>query len=176
MPWPFVLTGLEYTQVMEKPEQRYFHVVICASNAMDKPVLLFGDLDERQLKKQFLIPYRTGGRLAFGAKFLNVSDLTAVKILETVECKEKILNALQEDSLRAIDEHNQKFMWTPVEAVALGWDEEDIIYADADVTHRYIDGPPGAPSHLRRVLGSRGFKVATGTLIFLAASAWFDLG
>lgn len=105
-----------------------------------------------------------------------MSDLTAVKILETVECKEKILNALQEDSLRAIDEHNQKFMWTPVEAVALGWDEEDIIYADADVTHRYIDGPPGAPSHLRRVLGSRGFKVATGTLIFLAASAWFDLG
>lgn len=65
MPWPFVLTGLEYTQVMEKPEQRYFHVVICASNAMDKPVLLFGDLDERQLKNSFsfLIEQAAGSHL-----------------------------------------------------------------------------------------------------------------
>ncbi|MBK5566946.1 hypothetical protein [Ensifer sp. SSB1] len=160
---------------MGKPQQSYFHVVVCTSQAADKAVLVFSDLNERQFIKRFVVPYRTGGSVNIGKKIVRVSDLVAIKITETPQPKEATLKAMQERSLRAIDELNQSSVWPTTACEAFGWDDEDIMHADADVTERYITGRPGHPSRMTRVLHSRGIKVAAGTLAFLTAGLWIGL-
>ncbi|OCO98856.1 MULTISPECIES: hypothetical protein [unclassified Ensifer] len=159
---------------MEKAQQRYFRVVGCTSQAADQLILLFWDLNERQLSKQFLTPYRTGGRLVIGQKHVNVSDLVAIKIIETPQSKNETLKELQEKSLKAIEQRSALSVWPTAETLAYGWNDEDIVYAERDVTERYITGGPGSSSWPRRVLHSRRLLIVGGALALLAVSAWID--
>lgn len=160
---------------MGRTQQRYFHVVVCTSRAAHTPVLLFADLDESQLRKQFLKPYRKGGTVLAGGQATDVSELVAVKIVATPHPKKTALEALQQDSLSAIEQRNLQSAWPTPDTAAYGWDDEDVMYAGEDVTLGYIAGGPRSKSALRRALRGRWSRVIAGAMVLLAMSALLDL-
>lgn len=147
----------------------------CTSRAADTPVLLFADLNESQLRKQFLKPYRKGGAVAVSGQAIDVSELVAVKIAATPHPKKTALEALQQDSLSAIEQRNLQSAWPTPDTAAYGWDDEDIMYAGEDVTLRYIASGPRSQSALRRALRGRWSRVIAGAMVLLAMSALLDL-
>ncbi|MEI2298907.1 hypothetical protein [Ensifer sp. MJa1] len=156
-------------------QQRFLHVVAWTQQNADDPIFLFGDLSETELKRKFVTPYRTGGRLHLQQRILDTTELTGVRIIETAEPRAEVLKAMQERSLRQIDEVNLHASWAPRVSTGYGWDDEDIVYADDDVTNRYVSGKPGSPGLLSQATHNHWLRVAGVGLVFLAAAAWFDI-
>ncbi|HEV7318480.1 MAG TPA: hypothetical protein VGO04_07715 [Ensifer sp.] len=156
-------------------QQRYFHVVAWPHQNADDPILLFGDLSEAELNRQFVRLYRTGGRIHTRQAILDAAELAEVRIIETTEPRAEVLKAMQEQSLRQIEETNLQASWPPRVSTGYGWDDEDIAYADSDVTDRYLSGKPGSPGLLSQTTHNHWFRVAGVGLVFLAAAAWFNV-
>ncbi|WDZ81055.1 hypothetical protein PWG15_25240 (plasmid) [Ensifer adhaerens] len=152
-------------------QQIYFHVVAWTRQSTEDPIFLFGDLSETQLKRQFVRPYRIGGKLHLGQRVLNAAELTRVMIIETLEPKAEVLKALQERSLRQIEEVNLHTSWEYWVSTGYGWDDDDITYAGNDVTARYVRGRPGSPSLLYQIAHSHWLRVVGAGLVLLAISA-----
>lgn len=152
-------------------QQLYFHVVAWTRQSTEDPIFLFGDLSETQLKRQFVRPYRSGGKLHLGQRVLNAAELMGARIIETVEPKAEALKAMQERSLRQIDEVNSHTSWEYWVSTGYGWDDEDIAYAGNDVTTRYVNGRPGSPSLSYQIVHSHWLRVVGAGLVLLAISA-----
>ncbi|MGO4619031.1 hypothetical protein AB4Z34_05315 [Ensifer sp. 2YAB10] len=160
---------------MKKIEQRYFHVIGWTTQSGDEPRFLFGDLSEKQLKKQFIKPYRTGGKILTQQKILNATDLKAVKIIETPNVKDEALKAVQERSLEQIEAFRRQQNWTAMTSAGYGWDDVDIAYAGNEVTTHYVNSKPGSPGLLNQIIHSHWLRVVGAGLIFLAFFAWFNV-
>lgn len=160
---------------MKKIEQRYFHVIGWTTQSGDEPRFLFGDLSENQLKKQFVKPYRTGGKILAQQKVLNATDLKAVKIIETPVVKAEALKAVQDRSLVRIEEFRRQRNWTSMTSAGYGWDDVDVAYAGTEVTTHYVNGKPGSPSLLNQIVHSHWLRVVGAGLVLLAFLAWFNV-
>lgn len=160
---------------MKHAAKQYFHVVVWTAQSGDTPIFLFGDLNEKELRRQFLKPYRTGGKFFVRQKILNVSDLTAVKIIKTPCPKDEALKVVQDDSLRAVEQFNRQSSWATMVSAGYGWEDEDIVYADDDVTERYIKEGPGSPSVVNQVFQNQWFLAVGSGLILLVVGAWFGI-
>jgi len=160
---------------MKQSAKQYFHVVVWTTQSGDHPTFLFGDLSEKELRRQFLKPYRTGGKFFVRQKILNVADLTAVKIIETPHPKDEALKVIQADSLEAVEQFNRESSWATLVSAGYGGEDEDIVYADDDVTERYIKHGPGSPNLMNQVLHNQWFLALGSGLILLAIGAWFGV-
>lgn len=156
-------------------QQQYFHVVVWTAQSGDEPMFLFGDLNEKQLKRQFLQPYRIGGTIFAQQKALKATELTAVKIMKTPIVKDDALKAVQERSLWRIEEFRRQRKWSSMSSAGYGWDDADIVYVEFDVTKSYIVGGPGSPGLLSQVLHNHWFRVAGGGLVLLGLLAWLNV-
>lgn len=162
-----------YRQTMK--QQQYFHVVVWTTQSGKEPIFLFGDLSEKQLKRQFLKPYRTGGKIFVQQKVLKATELTAVRIIETPNVKDEALKAVQERSLWWIEEFRRQRKWSSMTSAGYGWDDADIVYVNGDVTKSYISGGPGSPSLVTQIVHSHWFRVAGIGLVLLALLAWLNV-
>ncbi|WDZ81739.1 hypothetical protein PWG15_32970 (plasmid) [Ensifer adhaerens] len=157
---------------MKKTEQRYFHVIVWTAESGGDPRFLLGDLSETQLKKQFVNPYRTGGKIIAQQAILSATDLKGVKIFETPVVKDEALKAVQDRSLVRIEEFRRQRDWTSMASAGYGWDDVDITHVGKDVTTHYIDGKPGSPSLLDQITQSSLLPVAGAGIIVLALLVW----
>jgi len=156
-------------------QQHYFHVVVWTAQSGDEPIFLFGDLSEKQLKRQFLNPYHTGGNIFAQQKVLKATELTAVRIIETPNVKDEALKAVQERSLWRIEEFRRQRKWASMTSAGYGWDDDDIAYAGKDVTTSYVNGRPGSPSLLSQITHNHWVRVVGAGLVILLLLAWLNV-
>lgn len=120
----------------------FFHVLLTFQGAPNEARCVLMDLSERELKKQFMKPYRRGTTMLAGTEIIDTMDIHSATIIKTERTNEQERKDIQEASQRHLDETNRQsslvFMGPPH-----GYDLEDIVEAGFDVTKTYITTPPG---------------------------------
>jgi hypothetical protein len=152
----------------------YFHVVAELDDALGKPVAIFMDLDQRELRTQFLKPYERGIDLVSQNSLYPVRRLRKIHVIQTEALSEHELKEVQRKSREEIDRLNRDSSVVFVSA-GHGYDPEDIVYAGTDVTQVFIDGPPGtkAGNSLVASVMNNGWVVAIGGGVVVALLVWF---
>ncbi|MDW9888853.1 hypothetical protein GOC40_12195 [Sinorhizobium meliloti] len=154
-------------------ERNFFHVVIWTGQN-DKAVFLFGDLSERDLKSNFIRPYRRGHKLIVDGNLYDVASFSAVRIIETKRPKDEMLKELQIDSMRRIDEFNRDSPFVLI-SPGQGWNDEDIIDTGTNVTSKYINGPPGSVGVMAEALNHPWILTIVGGIIVAALAAFLGI-
>ena len=73
---------------------KFYHVLISHEKEPDGLRQIFEDLDNNELEKKFLRPYRKGKSLIFGGEFVPVKQIKKVHIVRADQC-----NAVERDKL-----------------------------------------------------------------------------
>lgn len=119
----------------------YFHVIAKLNSNKDQSCIFY-DLSLNDLKKKFIKPYEKGIDFLSQNIVIRVSELEAIHIIETENSIDAELKTIQQKSREEIDrinrESNVKFF-----GLVRGYAQEDIIETGADVTQKFIKGPPG---------------------------------
>lgn len=122
--------------------REYYHVVITLKDN-PKPVFLYGDMTEAELRQKFLRPYKLGKPVLKGNEVVNLSEVKAVDIIETDVPLQDELKKMQIESGRKIDEINHSSSGVFIMSLGVGYNNEDIAGGGKCVTDRYITTPPG---------------------------------
>lgn len=141
----------------------YFHVVVQSKNNK-KPLCVFKDLSERELKNKFVKPYKLNKSFFYHGNILPVSELVNIKIVSTLQKHEQELK--QELSVahkEAIKKANNLFKDIIEESnvldsvntdtsfnTVLGYHDNEIQDCGVDVTHKFIREAPGEGTALSK--------------------------
>lgn len=119
----------------------YFHVIAKLNSNKDQSCV-FSDLSSKELNENFIKPYENGLDFLSKNTVIRVSELEAIHIIETEDNIDIELKVIQRKSREEIDQINRK---ANIRFLSLGrgYSLEDIIESGADVTQKYIKGPPG---------------------------------
>lgn len=145
----------------------FFHVLAVIDS--EKPKMLFSDLSRHDLKEQFVTPYKRGMTLFAGSQIIDSATLKSVHIIETTDREDVTRQTISKASLRQIDEINNSGGVIFISA-GTGYDPEDLLEGEADVTRDYLTIAPAAPAHMFGIskqalawaLGIIGAVLATG--------------
>lgn len=124
---------------------QFYHVLGAIGDR--KTEVLFSDLTAKELRKQFVVPYKRGRTFFAGTSVVAPPELRKVRIIETpvkeAEARERINRA----NLANIAEMNRTsglFIISPGQ----GYEPDDIAEAGADVTGTFLRGGPGSSNGL----------------------------
>lgn len=129
-----------------------------------KTEVLFSDLTEKELREQFVVPYRRGKTFFAGTSLVTPAELRKVRIIETPLKEAEVRGQINRDSLAEIAEMNRTSGLLIISA-GQGYEPEDIAEVGTDVTLTFLRGGPGFSSGL---LGLS--KNAVGWLLGIVAS------
>ncbi|MEI2299349.1 hypothetical protein [Ensifer sp. MJa1] len=154
--------------------RKYFHVVVRTKDDKKKPVFLFGDLSEGELRTKFLKPYRRGGKLFVENAIIDVADLASIKIIETAQPKDDVLEEMQETSRKAIDKMNRESGTFVIMSIGVGYRDTDIEHDGDDVTSQFITDGPGTASQLFQIMNNN-WTMTIGGGVLVALFSWLLL-
>lgn len=103
---------------------------------------IFEDLDENELEKKFLLPYRKCKSLICGGEVIPVKHIRMIRIVRTDQCNKVERDKLLRDGEQQINKRNGESNGSFV--ISSPWSSypDDILEAGEDVTEKYIvDGP-----------------------------------
>ncbi len=120
----------------------YLHVVIENSDSKE-PLLLYGDLSEKDLRRKFLRNYQLGKSVMKNNQVVDLSTVTSVKIIKTSVTLDAAFEQLQKDSNERIDKLNRESSSLVIVSAGRGWKREHIAECGKEVTDKYISEPPG---------------------------------
>lgn len=150
---------------------RFYHVLAAVG---DREVqMLFADLKETELRKEFIKPYRRGTIFFAGFQIVNPAELRTVRIIETSTREDEARRHINQVSLAQIEEMNRTSGVIIISA-GYGYNPEDLVEAGTDVTRTYLTGGPGASTRLwglsRTVVGWM-----LGVVAMVIAAGWAKL-
>jgi hypothetical protein len=123
---------------------KFYHVLAAVGDR--KVQMLFADLDEVELDKQFVKPYRRGKTFFAGSQIVNPAELRAVQIIETSMREDVTRRNINRASLAQIDEMNRT-SGVMIISAGQGYEPGDLVEAGKDVTRSYLTGGPGSSMH-----------------------------
>ncbi|MDP0562006.1 MAG: hypothetical protein QS721_06630 [Candidatus Endonucleobacter sp. (ex Gigantidas childressi)] len=129
----------------------YLHVVIKRSEDV-KPLFLFGDLTEKDLKRRFLRQYQLGKSVLKENQVVNLGNVVVVEIIRTSDPLKEALKNLQKKSNDRIDQMNRESSGFMIISVGSGWVNEDIVHCGEDVTLKYVSAPPGGGTPITKII------------------------
>jgi hypothetical protein len=141
---------------------KFYHVLGAIGDR--KTEVLFSDLTAKELRKQFVVPYKRGRTFFAGTSVVAQAELRKVRIIETPLKEAEAREQINHDSLADITALNRTsglFIISPGQ----GYAPEDIAEAGADVTRTFLCGGPGSSTGL---LGLS--KNAAGWVLGIVAS------
>ena len=129
----------------------YFHVVVERSGN-SKPLFLFGDLSDKDLRRRFLRQYQLGKSVLKENRVIDLGHVVAVQIIRTTEPLEKALKRLQKESNEQIEHLNRESNGLVIISAGSGWVNEDIVHCGEDVTPQYVTAPPGDGTPMTKII------------------------
>jgi hypothetical protein len=124
---------------------RFYHVLAAVG---DREVqTLFADLNETELDKEFVKPYKRGKTFFAGSQIVNPAELRAVRIIETSMREDEARRRINKESLAQIEEMNRTSS-VMIFSTGQGYEPEDLVEAGTDVTRTYLTGGPGSSTRL----------------------------
>lgn len=147
----------------------YFHVLLQLGESSQDTRCVLWDLSEKQMKSQFVDPYRKGRDLLCGSEVVKLSSIRRVRIVRTERTNEAERADIQTRSKREIDEMNRGGEPIII-SFGRGYHKEDIAEAGREVTEDYIGGTPGYAStntFLRTVNNPWVIGVVSGLVVTL---------
>lgn len=153
----------------------FHHVLLALESEPTKLRCVLTDLTEEDLKAKFLRPYRKGQNIVCGNEVIPVSQIRKLHIVRTARDNEAERNALQEQSLKEIQEFNRQSDSVVLISPGRGYAHEDILEVGKDVTATFVSGPPGHAAAPTPVVGflNNQWIVAIGTGLIVAALVWW---
>jgi hypothetical protein len=142
--------------------EKFYHVLGAIGDR--KTEVLFSDLTAKELRKQFVVPYKRGRTFFAGTSVVVPAELRRIRIIETPVKEAEARDRINRDSLADIAEMNRTSGLVII-SPGQGYEPDDIAEAGADVTRTFLRGGPGSPSGL---LGLS--KNAAGWLLGIVAS------
>nr|VFK51223.1 MAG: hypothetical protein BECKTUN1418E_GA0071001_100541 [Candidatus Kentron sp. TUN]VFK57477.1 MAG: hypothetical protein BECKTUN1418F_GA0071002_11177 [Candidatus Kentron sp. TUN] len=127
----------------------YYHVVI-QKKLDNKWVCVFKDLSETELKKCFVIPYKTGKDIFYDGKILFLSEIAEIKIILTGSCHRDELEVAQKE----LDENVKYMNESGIPVLPSFLCEDGIKNLGEDITVRYLSEGPGTGTLSSKVFGS----------------------
>lgn len=127
----------------------YFHVIVKV-RASDDFISLFDDLTVDDLRAKFLVPYENGTSVFSASSILPVSEISAVKIIETNRDSRTERESIYRRNRESIDEMNRRDDGVYILSGGFGYSPEDIEEAGLDVTSIYIKRGPGTTAAANR--------------------------
>lgn len=141
----------------------YFHVVVKSKNNK-KPLCVFKDLSERDLKNKFIKPYKLNKSFFYCGSILAASELVNIKIVSTLQKHEQELKRelsvahvelikkaddLFKDIIEESNAPNSDNVGTSFDTV-VGYNDYEIQDCGVDVTHKFIREAPGEGTSLSK--------------------------
>ena len=120
----------------------YYHV-IAKVRPDDNFRCLFSDLSAKELRRQFLRPYQLGKSFFSRNDLISPADLKSMHIIRTKRADEVERDEINRAQKARIDELNRSSEHLVFLNFGGGYEPEDILAAGEDVTHAFINGPPG---------------------------------
>ena len=153
----------------------FHHVLISANDKPDKFRCIFCDLSEKDLKRQFIGPYKKGKRILIDGEIIDLHAICRIRLIRTTDTSENELAKLQETSLREIQEFNANSNSVVFISAGRGYDKSDIVEMGQDVTKEFVTGAPGSGGRLEKALSALNnpWLVRIGAGLFVAALAWW---
>lgn len=130
---------------------KLYHVVV-EIHGEKKPLFLFGDLSESDLRKRFLNPYYLGKPVLKKNQIVDLSRVASVHIRMTKSSAISELEDLKAKSKAEIDELNRGSGMVFI-GFGRGYADEDIVECGIDVTAKFINAPPGQGTGLSKFAG-----------------------
>jgi hypothetical protein len=137
----------------------YFHVVVKSKNNK-KPLCIFKDLSEKELKNKFVKPYKLNKSFFYYGNILTASELVNIKIVSTLQKHEQELKQELPVAHLELIKKAEEFFKDIEEFNALDSDNVDTsvdTYNDyeiqdcgVDVTHKFIREAPGEGTTLSK--------------------------
>lgn len=112
-----------------------------------KTEVLFFDLTAKELRKQFVVPYRRGKTFFAGTSLVTPAELRKIRIIETPLKEAEVRDRINRDSLADIAEMNRTSGLLII-SPGQGYEPEDIAETGTDVTRTFLRGGPGVSSGL----------------------------
>lgn len=153
----------------------YYHVLLRYHDSPNRVSCLLSDLSEKDLRKRFIKPYRSGKSFFCKNEVVEVSRIQKVMIVETEKNSAKELKELQDKSRKEIQEFNRSSDSLVLISPGRGYSEEDIIEMGQDVTAKYVFGPPGRGTQWIIISDALNHPwiSAIGTGLIVAALVWW---
>lgn len=85
----------------------YYHVLLSFQDEPKTVRCLFADLAEKELRKQFVTPYRRGKNVLCGSEVIEVSRIKTVKIIRTADTSDQALERIEEKGIKHYEELNR---------------------------------------------------------------------
>lgn len=120
----------------------YFHV-IGKLNYSDEARVLFSDLSQEDLKRDFIKPYERGSTFFSGSELIDSRTITQIRIIETPRVEALEREEINRADLKSIDEMNRQSSGVVLLSLGAGYEPEDIAEAGEDVSRQFIKGAPG---------------------------------
>ena len=145
----------------------YFHLLLSFKNEPNDVRCILTDLSERELKNQFIRPYKRGSTMLAGTEVIDTMDIHSITIIKTDCTNDQERNEIYESSRKHIDDMNRQgglvFLGPPQ-----GYEPEDIVEAGEDVTKKYITSPPGHDKGLLSAAFNHPWIIAIVTSVVAA--------
>lgn len=152
----------------------YYNVLIWLDGKTGEPSLSLLDRSLKDVRKQFVKPYKNAAKVFSKGVVYDLSKLTKVLILRTDANSldlVKLENEKQREATRRRNLNSRGPMFLSRDT-ATPW--ESVLKNGTDVTSDFIDGPPGQTSLLSKAL-NHPWTLAIGTIAAGALLAYFNL-
>lgn len=150
----------------------YLHVLV-QKKGDNNWICIFKDLQENDLNKQFIKPYKLGRSLFYDGNILAVNDITNICIIRSDNNHEQELKILQEENDRKNDEPGQMAVF-----LGIGWEDYEIKDCGVNVTTDYLKEAPGlgtVGSQISEFIKHPWVVRVLGGFILLLVATYFKL-
>jgi hypothetical protein len=122
----------------------YYHVLVSVSGSTRIEVL-FADLSLSELRTKFVKPYKRGSTFLAASKVIKPDELRSIRIIESEDKEADARRRINDADLADIAEMNRSGEIMII-SPGIGYQPEHLAEAGDDVTSRFLDTGPGAPS------------------------------
>ncbi|QYF92534.1 hypothetical protein KY495_17550 [Massilia sp. PAMC28688] len=125
--------------------ESFYHVLAAVGDAPAQ--VLFSDMTQKELVKNFVTPYRRDKAFFAGTQIVNPSELRTVRIIETAGREAEERERINLASLAQIEEGNRS-SGVIICSIGQGYEPEDLQDAGADVTRMHLRAGPGSSTSI----------------------------
>ncbi len=134
----------------------YFHVLV--EKQTNKSEILFLDLNEKELKKLFVKPYKKGKDIFIDGVIHKNESISKVFLVKTSKPSNEELEVLKKKSTEWLDRVNSE-PGPRIIGLGSGWKKEDIVDAGKNITTDYIKRPPDNSTSLLNSFASNPWVI-----------------
>jgi hypothetical protein len=155
----------------------YYHVLLRFQDEPNNVRCVLSDLSEKQLRTQFVRPYRRGKNILCGREVVDISRIKIINIIRTTDTSDIELKRIQEKSRAENEQRNRSSSLLVVMVLGRGYQLEDISLAGEDVTSKFIVDVPGHDrwTVVAEILNHKWVSTVGAGLVLAALALWFGL-